>query len=50
MLKSVGVVARGLIAPIINNGDDIVSIVVDTLLKASKNEGFNIQDSVPLFE
>ena len=44
MLKSVGVVARGLIAPIINNGDDITSIAVDTLLKASKNEGFNIQD------
>lgn len=44
MLKSVGVVARGLIAPIINNGDDITLIAVDTLLKASKSEGFNIQD------
>ena len=44
MLRSVGVVARGLIAPIINNGDDIILIAVDVLLKASKNEGFNIQD------
>ena len=44
MLKSIGVVARGLIAPIINNGDDITLIAVDTLLKASKSEGFNIQD------
>ncbi|MGP1438671.1 MAG: coenzyme F420-0:L-glutamate ligase [Treponema sp.] len=44
MHKSVGVVARGLIAPIINNGDDITSIAVDTLLQSSKNENFNIQD------
>lgn len=44
MLRTVGVVARGLIAPIINNGDDISLVAVDTLLKASKNEGFNIQD------
>lgn len=44
MLRSVGVVARGLIAPIINNGDDIVSIAIDTLLRASKNEDFSIKD------
>lgn len=44
MNRSVGVVSRGLIAPIINNGDDITLVAVDVLLKASKNECFNIQD------
>ena len=42
--RAVGTVVRGLRAPIINKGDDIEQIVVDTLLNASKIEGFSIED------
>ena len=44
MERLVGTVVRGLRAPIINEGDDIVEIVVDTVLKASEAEGFTICD------
>ena len=44
MERMVGTVARGLRAPIIREGDDITSIVVDTVLKASEAEDFKIQD------
>lgn len=44
MERLVGTVVRGLRAPIINEGDDIVEIVVDTVLKASEAEGFTIRD------
>ena len=44
MERMVGTVARGLRAPIIREGDDITSIVVDSVLKASASEGFTIQD------
>ena len=44
MERTVGTVVRGLRAPIIKEGDDIVEIVVDTLLNASEKEGFEIQD------
>lgn len=37
-------VVRGLRAPIINNGDSIESIVVDTVLKASEIENITIND------
>jgi len=40
----VGTVVRGLRAPIINKGDDLAEIVVDTVLRASSHEGFQIQD------
>lgn len=39
-----GTIARGLRTPIINKGDDIVNIVVNTVLKASEIEGFAIRD------
>lgn len=42
MERMVGTVARGIRTPIINDGDDIVNIVVDSILKASKIEGFSI--------
>lgn len=42
--RMTGTVVRGLRTPIINKGDDIVNIVVDTVLKASKVEGFAIRD------
>lgn len=44
MERMVGTVVRGLRAPIMKEGDDIVEIVVDTVLKASEAEGFSIKD------
>lgn len=44
MKRTVGTVARGLRAPIIKEGDDIVQIVVDTILNAAQEAGFEIQD------
>ena len=44
MKRTVGTVARGLRAPIIKEGDDIVQVVVDTIVDAAKAEGFEVQD------
>lgn len=44
MERMVGVVSRGLRAPIIKEGDNIRDIVTETIIKASKVEGFEIQD------
>ncbi len=39
-----GTISRGIKAPIIKQGDDLVSIVADSVLSASKNGNFEIQD------
>lgn len=44
MSRTVGTVSRGLRAPIIREGDDIVKIVTDSVLEASKDDGFAIRD------
>lgn len=44
MERVVGTVVRGLRCPIINQGDSIEKIVVDSVLKASEVEGFTIHD------
>lgn len=44
MSRMVGTVSRGLRAPIIKNGDNIVDIVVDTVLEASADDGFKVRD------
>lgn len=44
MERRVGTVVRGLRAPIIRQGDDLEKIVVDTVLSASKEEGFTLRD------
>ncbi len=44
MKRTIGTVARGLRAPIIKEGDDIVQVVVDTILGAAEAEGFQVQD------
>lgn len=44
MERVVGTVVRGLRGPIINNGDNIEEIVVQTVLKAATVEGFSIED------
>src|SRR5574344_430606 len=43
-MKDVGTVVRGIRTPIIKEGDDLASIVVDSLLKASKSENFDFED------
>jgi F420-0:gamma-glutamyl ligase len=42
--RVVGTVVRGLRGPIINNGDNIEEIVVQTVLNAATVEGFKIED------
>jgi len=42
--RVVGTVVRGLRCPIINKGDNIEEIVVDSVLTAAKVEGFSIND------
>lgn len=44
MERMVGTVVRGLRAPIIVKGDDIVKITVDSVLKASRSEDFSLRD------
>lgn len=46
MARCVGTVSRGIRTPIIREGDDIVKIVVDSVLEASKDEnwGFKFHD------
>ncbi|MGP1529869.1 MAG: coenzyme F420-0:L-glutamate ligase [Treponema sp.] len=43
-MQKIGTVSRGLIAPIIRQGDDIANIAVDTLLDAAEAEQFSIHD------
>jgi len=44
MQRSVGTIARGLRCPIIRQGDDLTEIVVDSVLMAAKNEGFELRN------
>ncbi|OAB47410.1 coenzyme F420-0:L-glutamate ligase [Paenibacillus antarcticus] len=44
MERVVGTVVRGLRCPIVNRGDNIEEIVVDSVLHAAEVEGFNIND------
>jgi len=44
MQRSVGTIARGLRCPIIRQGDDLTEIVVDSVLSAAKNEGFELRN------
>ncbi|MCQ2776155.1 MAG: coenzyme F420-0:L-glutamate ligase [Bacilli bacterium] len=44
MMRSVGVTARGIRLPILKTGDDLGKIVVDSLLYASKEAGFEFHD------
>ena len=39
-----GTISRGVRAPIIREGDDIVEIVVNSVLKAAEEDGFTLQD------
>lgn len=44
-MRNVGTIVRGIRTPIIKEGDDLLNIVVDSLLKASKSEGFEFYDN-----
>lgn len=43
-MRCVGTVVRGIRTPIIKENDDLASIVVDSLMKASESEGFKFRD------
>ncbi len=42
--RRTGTVSRGIRCPIIREGDDLASIVADSVLEAAKAEGFSIRD------
>lgn len=44
MERMVGTVVRGLRTPIIQEGDNLIDIIVDSVLEASEKENFKIQD------
>ena len=44
MSRMVGTISRGVRAPIIRSGDDLVQIVTDSVLEAAKEDGFTVHD------
>lgn len=44
MVRTLGTTARGIRTPIVKEGDDLVNIVVDSLLISAKTEGYEIKD------
>ena len=42
--RRTGTVSRGIRCPIIREGDDLASIVCDSVLGASESEGFSLRD------
>ncbi len=44
MKRKVGTVSRGIRCPIIREGDDLISIVVESVLDAAADEGYEIRD------
>ena len=43
-MRKVGTIVRGIRTPIIKEGDDLAKIVVDSVIEASKSEGFEFED------
>ena len=44
MSRMVGTVSRGIRAPIIRSGDDLVEIVTQSVLEAARQDGFSVRD------
>ena len=44
MERRVGTVSRGIRCPIIREGDNLVGVVVDSVLGAAESEGFELRD------
>ncbi len=42
--RKVGTISRGIRCPIIREGDDLASIVTDSVLEAAESEGFEMRD------
>ncbi len=42
--RNVGTISRGIRTPIIREGDDLASIVVDSVITASQTDGFELRD------
>ncbi len=43
-MRTVGTVVRGIRTPVIREGDDLITMVADSVLAASENEGFAFRD------
>ena len=43
-MRRVGTTSRGIRCPIIKSGDDLASIVVNSVILASQDEGFDLHD------
>ncbi len=43
-MRTVGTVVRGIRAPIIKNGDDLIKIVIDSLISCAEGEGISLRD------
>ena len=43
-MRYTGVTSRGIITPIFREGDDIVPVICDSIIAASKEEGFSLHD------
>ena len=44
MERKVGTISRGIRCPIIREGDDMATIVVNSVLEAAQSEGFEMRD------
>lgn len=44
MSRNIGTIARGIRTPIVKEGDDLINIVVDSVMEAAKNENFELRD------
>jgi len=44
MIRKIGTISRGIRCPIIREGDDIASIVVNSVIEAAEAEGFELRD------
>ncbi|MCL2408500.1 MAG: coenzyme F420-0:L-glutamate ligase [Oscillospiraceae bacterium] len=43
-MKNTGVIARGIVTPIIRQGDDIIGLISDRIVKSAQTEGFTLDD------
>ncbi|MFA5692187.1 MAG: coenzyme F420-0:L-glutamate ligase [Acholeplasmataceae bacterium] len=44
-MNNIGTIARGIKTPLIKEGDDLIEIIIDSVLKASKDGNFEIKDN-----
>jgi hypothetical protein len=43
-VRTSGVVSRGILTPILKQGDDLVKIVADSIVRSAENDGYALQD------